>query len=201
MAGGGGRLARLVRALPDYAAHAWVGFAPALGLRAPETLAQAVVLERGRVLLAVRDSLRGWELPGGAVQAGESPEDALHRELGEETGLEVRIARRVGSYVRTGFRAHLAHVFECEVAGGRLRPSPETPELAWFDCAALPETIFPWFRGPLEDALGNVSAPVERREHHGLRAILAGARIDLRMRMGRGSRRVARSTARRSDRP
>jgi 8-oxo-dGTP diphosphatase len=171
--------------LPDWAAHAWHGLAPALGLRAPETLAQAVVLERGRVLLAVRDSLRGWELPGGAVQAGESPEDALHRELGEETGLEVRIARRVGRYVRTGFRAHVAFVFACEVTGGSLRPSAETPELAWFDPAALPDALFPWFRGPLEDALGDAPGPVERREHQGLRAIWAGARIDLGMRMGR----------------
>lgn len=177
---------RLARALPDYAAHAFEGFAPALGLRAPAALAQAVVLERGRVLLAVRDSLRGWELPGGTVQAGESPEDALRRELREETGLEVRIARRVGSYVRTGFRAHVAHVFECQVAGGRLRPSPETPELAWFDPARLPDSVFPWFRGPLEDALAGRSSPVERREHQGLRAIWAGARIDLGMRMGRG---------------
>jgi len=185
MASGGGRARRLARALPGYAATAWEGLAPALGLRAPATLAQAVVRDAGRVLLAVRDTLRGWELPGGTVQSGESLEDALRREVLEETGLEVRVRRLVGVYSRTGFRAHVAHVFECEVAGGSLRPSPETPKLAWFDCTTLPDTIFPWFRGPLEDALADAPAPVERREHQGLRAILAGARIDLAMRMGR----------------
>ena len=80
----------------------------------------------------------------------------------------------------------MARVFECDVSGGSLRPSPETPELAWFEPAALPDTLFPWFRGPVEDALADRPAPVERSEHQGLRAILAGARIDLRMRLGGG---------------
>jgi ADP-ribose pyrophosphatase YjhB (NUDIX family) len=177
---------RLARALPAYAVEAWAGLGPALGLRAPATLAQAVIRSGGRVLLAARDTLRGWELPGGALRTGESLEDALRREVREETGLDVRVRRQVGVYSRTGFRAHVAHVFECEVAGGELRPSPETPDLAWFEPAGLPDTIFPWFRGPLEDALANAPALVERREHHGLRAIWAGARIDLRTRMGRG---------------
>jgi ADP-ribose pyrophosphatase YjhB (NUDIX family) len=184
--GRGGRARRLAGALPAYAATAWEGLAPAFGLRAPATLAQAVVRDGGRVLLAVRDTLRGWELPGGTLRAGESPEDALRRELREETGLEVAIRRRVGTYARSGFRAHVAHVFECSVAGGSLRPSLETPELRWFDPASLPDTIFPWFRGPLEDALAALPAPVSRTEHQGLRAILAGARIDLSMRIGPG---------------
>ena len=41
--------------------------------------------EGGRLLL-VRHPERGWEFPGGRVEPGESPEEAMHRELLEETG-------------------------------------------------------------------------------------------------------------------
>ena len=78
-----------------------------------------------------------------------------------------------------GFRPHTARVFRCRVSGGRLRPSEETPRVAWFPTGALPSTLLPWFRGPLLDAMLESSRPVERLEHQGLGAILAGLRIDL----------------------
>ena len=137
--------------------------------------------ERG-VLLTVRADLRGWELPGGNPRPGESEEAALRREVREETGLEVEPERRVGDYVRTGFRPHTARVYLCRVTGGRLRPSRETPRLRWFEPPSLPGTLFPWYRAPIEDALGADPAPVLRREFQGLGRVLRGMAIDLRMR-------------------
>ena len=113
------------------------------------------------------------------MRPGEPDEDALRREVREETGLEVAVERLVGEYVRSGFRAHVARVYACRVVGGALRPSREAPRHGWFAPGALPDAIFPWFRGPLEDALRELPAPVERREHQGAAAILAGMRIDL----------------------
>jgi 8-oxo-dGTP pyrophosphatase MutT (NUDIX family) len=175
---------RLAAALPAYARIAWWGLAAA---RAPGAQAlvvvQAVILREGRVLLAVRGDLRGWELPGGAPQPGESDTAALAREVREETGLEVEILRRVGDYRRSGFRPHLARVFECRVLGGAERASPETPRLGWFEVRSPPATLFPWYREPLADALAGHAAPVSRSERQGVGRVLAGLAIDLRMRI------------------
>jgi 8-oxo-dGTP pyrophosphatase MutT (NUDIX family) len=150
--------------------------------REPLVVVQAVVRSERGVLLTVRRDLHGWELPGGNGRPGESPEAALAREVWEETGLEVAIERRVGDYVRTGFRPHTAAVFECRVSGGTLRPSLETPLVRWFDPAELPDTLFPWYLAPLADAMARDREPRVRREYQGLAAIWAGLSIDLRMR-------------------
>jgi 8-oxo-dGTP pyrophosphatase MutT (NUDIX family) len=167
-----------------YAKLAWWGLAaPRLVERAPLLVVQGVVLsEQGKILLAVRSDLRGWELPGGTPERTESPEDALCRELREETGLRVAIKRVVGDYVRTGFRPHTARVYVCQAVGGALELSRETLVLRWFDPNTLPDTLFPWYRAPIADALAPSTGPVTRHEHQGLSSVLAGLRIDLKTR-------------------
>lgn len=175
-----GRLWRIAGVLPAWLEVAWEALAPRVaGGAGRARVVQAVVRDAQRVLLCERRELRGWELPGGEVQSGERDEDAVVREVREETGLDVALVRCTGRYERSGFRAHTAIVFECRVLGGAIATSRETPRVAWFDTAKLPDTIFPWFRTPLADALAQQPEPVERREHQGPGAIAAGARIDL----------------------
>ncbi len=179
-----GLFRRLVAAVPGHLAIAWHGLvSPRLGTRESVAVSQAVILSEQRVLLAVRRDLRGWELPGGHLQPGESSEEGLIREVHEETGHDVAIDRHVGTYVRTGFRPYTASVFTCRVTGGELRPSLETPVVRWFDLDALPETLFPWFREPLADALASRTEPVARCNYQGVAAVWAGFKIDLRMRL------------------
>lgn len=175
---------RLLRVLPVYARTAWWGLcAPRLRERAPLVVHQGVVLSGGRVLLTVRSDLCGWELPGGNANPGESGEAALAREILEETGVEVAVERLVGEYERSGFRPHTARVYRCRATGGAPRPSRETPLVRWFALDAVPDTLFPWYRGPLADARAGLPGPVQRRERWGLAAIAAAIWIDLRMRV------------------
>jgi 8-oxo-dGTP pyrophosphatase MutT (NUDIX family) len=175
---------RLAELLPNYAKIAWWGIvSPRVGERDPLVVHQGVILSERRVLLTVRSDLRGWELPGGNAHPGEPGEQALCREILEETGLEVAVTRRVGDYVRTGFRPHTARIYLCSALGGELRPSPETPLVRWFPLDAVPATLFPWYRRPLADALADLPEPVLRRERWGVGDVLAGMWIDLRMRV------------------
>ena len=55
----------------------------------------AVVVKDGRVLLAQRGKPPGlgvWSLPGGAVELGETLQDAVRREVREECGIEIELA-------------------------------------------------------------------------------------------------------------
>lgn len=60
-----------------------------------------------RILLIKRRTVpfKGyWALPGGRVEAGESVEEAVVREVKEETGLDIEIIRKIGEYREKGFK-------------------------------------------------------------------------------------------------
>lgn len=174
----------LARAGWSYGRIAWWGIvSPRVSEKRSLVVLQAVILDERGILLSVRSDLLGWELPGGTLEEGESHEQALLREVEEETGLEVAVERFVGTYERTGFRPHTAQVYVCRVEGGALETSWESLALRWFAPEDLPETLFPWYREPIADALAETPEPVTRRDHQGPGEILAGMRIDLRMRL------------------
>ena len=123
----------------------------------------AYIVHDGEILLQRRSDNGRWNLPGGGVEIGESLTAALHREVLEETGLSVAIARYIGVYsdpLETALtypdgRAlhYIAHVLECQVIGGALKINHESLELAWFDPRALPEPFSSQHRGRIADAL------------------------------------------------
>jgi 8-oxo-dGTP diphosphatase len=66
---------------------------------------KALILDETRTkFLIVQEENGKWELPGGRLDFGESPDDGLRREIQEEMGLEVTSVRKDPAYFFTGQR-------------------------------------------------------------------------------------------------
>jgi 8-oxo-dGTP diphosphatase len=109
--------------------------------------AYAVCIEGGRVLLAHYIPPFGtanWTLPGGGVEHGEDPFDAVVREVAEETGCDAVIERLLGVDSRVIPAAgrwdpgpidhqNVGIFYQVRITGGQLRPEPngDTDESVW----------------------------------------------------------------------
>ena len=111
--------------------------------------AVALIDEDGRVLLAQRPegkSMAGlWEFPGGKVEAGETPEAALIREIGEELGISLRLPciapLTFASHAYESFHL-LMPLFVCRRWEGEITPR-EGQALAWVRGNALRDYAMP----------------------------------------------------------
>ncbi|MCR6486511.1 NUDIX domain-containing protein [Amycolatopsis sp. OK19-0408] len=91
----------------------------------------------GRLLLIRRANDPGsgqWSLPGGRVEPGETDEQAVIREMLEETGLHVIPGTVVGSVVRGPYEIH---DYACSVTGGVLTAGDDATDARWSDAADL----------------------------------------------------------------
>ena len=90
--------------------------------------ATVAVIRDGKVLL-VRDVDPTFMMPGGAIEPGESPEEAAVRELREETGLEAASVEPLFVWESSTFRHH---VFGIE-AEGEVKIGHEISDFRWWD--------------------------------------------------------------------
>ncbi len=105
----------------------------------------------GGLLLCLRRDIHLWEMPGGRADPGESPWNAIRREVMEETGLRVTMRRLVGLYWRPN-RDVLVLQFEC-VGEGSPISTAEAREVRFFAPDSLPEPINPAVAERIEDVL------------------------------------------------
>ena len=99
---------------------------------------KALLFDQDKLLLVKRsDKARGehhyWELPGGRMEFGESPEEALLRELAEETGLSAKILcpLQTWNFFREETTQIVGVTFLCKAATNVVRLSDEHEAFAW----------------------------------------------------------------------
>ncbi len=107
----------------------------------------ALVFRDEKVLLVERGKppLEGfWSLPGGLVETGERLEDAVAREVFEETGLRIAVESLATVFERimpdAAGRPEYHYVlvdFYCTLLGGDLRPGDDSRRAEWFELPAL----------------------------------------------------------------
>ena len=112
----------------------------------------AVVVHEGRILLVKRgkEPLRGrWVVPGGTVELGETLEDALVREILEETAIRVaprEVATVFDRIQKTGGRVVYHYVivdFVCDYVAGVAKAGSDAEAVAWATPEELPRYDLP----------------------------------------------------------
>lgn len=98
--------------------------------------------DEGKILMLLSPD-RGWEIPGGQVEEGESLTDALKREIKEETGIDIEVGNLKTVYSNVTKRAQTDGIssigsivsfgFTGKAISGELTTSEESLEVTWVD--------------------------------------------------------------------
>lgn len=100
------------------------------------------IIAQGRDLLLTLQVLKKAEmqLPGGGIDPGETPTQALHREVFEETGYRIIVQKRLGAYQRFSYMpeydlwAHkICHIYLCRPALKICDPIEPNHSALWMD--------------------------------------------------------------------
>lgn len=96
-----------------------------------------------KILLVKRRDVPVWVLPGGGIDLNETPEEAVIREVKEETGLDISIERLAAHYSPVNRLSAPTFVFVCSILGGKLTTSLETKEVDFFSVSDISSHLFP----------------------------------------------------------
>jgi ADP-ribose pyrophosphatase YjhB (NUDIX family) len=130
--------------MPREAVHGL--FAADRGYATPKLDVRGVVFRDDGALLFVRErSDGGWTLPGGWVDVGEAPSEAVEKEVREESGYVVRATKLLALLDRDrhGHPPHAHHIWKvfirCSLVGGTAAgPGLETQGVGFFHAHAVP---------------------------------------------------------------
>lgn len=154
--GGGGYIGRQMRKILEKI-FAYVSTLMRAILLHPVDVGVAAVVEQGNRVVLVRHSYKsGWYLPGGAVERGEPPAEAILRELKEEIGLTHSAPPQLlGVFVRPVlFATNLILLYRVRDAVFVFRPSWEIRGITLTDPASPPEGTATGVRRRLLELIG-----------------------------------------------
>lgn len=112
-----------------------------------------IVTIGNEILLVKRKPGEGallWQFPGGSIEDDESVEEAVVRELKEETGVDVKVLEIIGERVHPYTKKHMTYI-ACEYVGGELKVNDDDLEKAeWAKISELRS----YFTTPLYERVG-----------------------------------------------
>ena len=117
-------------------------------VKSPKLTVDGIIIKDGKILLVKRKNkpFKGkWALPGGFVEYGEKTEDAVAREVLEETGLKTTVDKTIGVYSDPNRdpRGHtITVVYKLGIKGGELKSGDDASDAKFFDVNQLPELSF-----------------------------------------------------------
>src|ERR1044072_4651186 len=120
-------------------------FSREVGYATPKVDVRGVIFRDEKILL-VRERFDGlWTLPGGWADVGDTPSEAVIKEIREESGFEARAVKLLAAYDQTRHRNaspfpfHIHKlIFLCEIVGGIEATSIETDEVAFLTEDSIP---------------------------------------------------------------
>ena len=105
-----------------------------------QVFAAAVIFDKDNRILLVKSTYQRfhpWGLPGGSLNYGEPPDEAVIREVREETSLKVEVEELF--FVKTWIPDRVGLYYLCNIVDGEFQSSDEVSEYGYFSSDALPD--------------------------------------------------------------
>lgn len=146
-------IAQLLKAVP-WAAAIGIWLVRSFRGRFTAGVVGVILNSKGDLLLVehVFHPTCAWGLPGGWIERGESPAEALRREVREELGMEMDVLSLLLIEPDPWYRSHLDIAYLCRTSGAVAHLSPELLDYRWMSADVLPPLV-PFHRAAVEQAL------------------------------------------------